>query len=159
MAGAGFSLTVFGAHARIGRLNLDRFSGLDSGAPRLGLSCLLFGLALAGLPGSVDFIAQELLLNAGIGHSVVGLALAAAVAAGLGLQNLRVFFRLFYGPALSEGGLDLKPREVAAVVPLVVLLVVGGVAPGLVPLLRSAQHQVPVDGAAHSVSLSGQDAP
>jgi NADH:ubiquinone oxidoreductase subunit 4 (subunit M) len=86
----------------------------------------------------VDFVAQELLLNAGISHSVTALVLASAVAACLGLQNLRVFFRLFYGPGPEVAGLGLRPRELLAIVPLAALLVVGGIAPGLVPLLRTA---------------------
>lgn len=139
VAGAGFTLSVMGARARLGALDLRQFHGLERGAPRLALSCLLFGLALAGLPGSVDFVAQELLLNAGIAQSTIGIGVAATVAAGLGFATLRLFFHIYYGPGESLPELELTTREMVALVPLATLLLLGGLAPGLLPLLRGAQ--------------------
>jgi|GEM_PF-1799560 len=139
VAGAGFGMAVHGARSRLGSLDLGRFSGLDGTAPRLGSAVLIFGLALAGLPGSVEFIAQELLLNAGISRTLPGLLVGACVAALLGYQNLRLYFRVFHGPDPWGRPGDLLPREVVALGPLAALLLAGGVAPGLVPLMRVAQ--------------------
>lgn len=138
-AGAGFGLAIHAARSRVGGLDLERFAGLDATAPRLGAAALLFGLALAGLPGSVEFVAQEMLFNAGVSQTLPGLVGAALVAAVLGFQNLRMYFHIFHGPDDGAPPSDLFAREFVAMVPLGLLLLAGGVAPGLVPLMRVAQ--------------------
>ncbi len=64
LAMTGFGLMLRCVEARTGRLTLDRFHGLYDHMPSLAAFFLLTGLASVGFPGTIGFIATELLVDA-----------------------------------------------------------------------------------------------
>ncbi|MCB9743941.1 MAG: hypothetical protein H6740_15180 [Alphaproteobacteria bacterium] len=139
----GFALSVILVTQRLGAVDLRRFHGLHGVAPRLSLAFLLVALSIAGVPGTLEFVAQDLLLTGASSHGVVGVALSVFTLAVVGVNALRVYLRVFYGPpALGEENMDARPWEQGVIVALVGLLIAGGVAPGLLPLVAHATEAV-----------------
>ena len=101
--------------------------------PVLAISFLAMGLACTGLPGTLGFVGQELLVNGAVDvFPVMGFAVVIASAL-TGLAVIRMYFSLFCGrsDALAHSGLrfGLTPREAWTFVALVIALVGFGVAP------------------------------
>lgn len=130
MAICGIGLTIRSLEARHGRLNLKEFHGLYEQSPALAVGFLLTGLACVGFPGTLGFVAGELLVDGAIEtHVGTGLAVVLATAFN-GIAVMRVYFLLFTGrrPA-STLKLNIGRREQVAVLTLVALLIGGGLAP------------------------------
>ena len=130
---AGLALTALGVviegvEARIGMRSLDRFAGLR--APRLGALFLLLGLASVGLPGTLGFVAEDLLVH-GVLESYPGIGAVIILAtAANGFSVMRAFVRTFYGPVDRDVAVsDVLPRESLVLGGAVVLLVVAGMWP------------------------------
>ena len=116
------------------------FLGLANIAPRLSVFFLVCGLALVGMPGTLGFAAEDLLLHGTLeSHPWIGLALPLATALNA-FSIFRLFARLFLGrPILpSTFSLDALPRERWALGAVVVFLVVGGLLPGQLVKLQSS---------------------
>jgi len=93
---------------------------------------VLTGLASVGFPGTLGFVATELLVDGAVKASpYVGLAVVLAAALN-GIAIVRVYFLLFTGarPA-SSVSLNIGPRERFAVLTLTVLILGGGLFPQL----------------------------
>lgn len=119
---------------RFGNLTrAEDYQGLAARAPRLAVFWVLFALALVGLPGTLGFCAEDLLLHGALEtHPFIGLALPAATALNAFLL-LRLFARIFLGKRLvGLTKVDALPRERWALTATVLFLIVGGVAPGLI---------------------------
>ncbi|HEV2010889.1 MAG TPA: NADH-quinone oxidoreductase subunit M [Candidatus Limnocylindria bacterium] len=117
--------------------------GLASRAPVLTSLCVVAILASIGMPGTSGAPGELLILAAAFGRSPgIGLlaALAIVVSAVCGAGLLR---GIFFGPS-TGGGTDIGWRERALVVPLLVLVVVLGVAPRLVGDLAERSGDAPV---------------
>src|SRR5262249_26572655 len=78
---AGFGLTLRALEARYGRLSLNDFHGLYEHSPMLAVCFLVTGLASVGFPGTLGFVASELLVEGAIEASLpAGIAVVAASA-------------------------------------------------------------------------------
>ena len=135
--------------SRVDQLGLrSGFLGLGNVAPRLSVYFVVCGLALVGLPGTLGFAAEDLLLQGTLkSHPWIGLALPISTA--LNAFNIfRLFARLFMGrPILPSSGtpagsLDALPRERWALAAIVVFLVAGGLLPGQLVKLQSSAAEV-----------------
>src|SRR5262249_57882369 len=62
----GFGLTLRALEARFGRLSLADFHGLYEQSPALAVCFLLTGLASVGFPGTLGFVAAELLADGAV---------------------------------------------------------------------------------------------
>jgi NADH-quinone oxidoreductase subunit M len=126
----GFGLTMRALEARFGRLALTDYRGLYGQSPALAVGFLVTGLAGVGFPGTLGFVAADLLVDGAIAASpYVGLAVAVAAALN-GIAVLRAYFLLFTGARhASTVALDLGLRERIAVLTLVVLILGGGLVP------------------------------
>jgi NADH-quinone oxidoreductase subunit M len=121
---------------------LSRSGGIESSAPRLAALATLASFAAIGVPGTAGF-AASLLALAGIYErypaatvvATVVLVLCAAWAATLGRRAL-------HGPPLVRAARDVHARELAVIVPLLIVVLVLGVAPRLV-LDRIGEGSVP----------------
>ncbi len=115
---------------RKGRLRLDRYNGLYEAAPSLAGFFLLTGLASIGFPGTVGFVAVELLVEGAVQAAPVIGVLVVLAAALNGLAVMLAFFRIFTG-AEHIGTIDLRarPAERVAVLVLSLLILGGGLAP------------------------------
>lgn len=135
---AGLGLAVTMVEARVGRVDLQRFHGLARNTRLLAAVFLILGLTVVGLPGTLGFVAEDLIVHGTLeSYPWMGVAIILATAANA-FNVLRWFFRIFCGPR-SERCLasDLLLRERAALLPLVFLLFVLGLSPGGLVATRS----------------------
>lgn len=139
LALTGFGLTMRAIEARLGYISLDRYHGLYPAAPLLAGFFLLTGLASVGFPGTVGFIATELLVEGAIDAGPTVGVVVAVVTALNGLAVLRAYFRIFTGIE-HVGTIDLgvRPPERLAVLVLSALIVAGGLVPQ--PGIASRRH-------------------
>lgn len=115
-----------------------KFLGYAAWAPRLAVFFLLGALALVGLPGTLGFVAEDLLFHGSLGsHPWLGLGLPLATALNA-ITMLRLFTYLFLGRrrSLTPEIPDALPGERWALALPLLLLVVGGVLPSYPVALR-----------------------
>jgi NADH-quinone oxidoreductase subunit M len=136
--GALFMLVGF-LQERIHTRDLEEMGGLWKDAPRMGAAALVLALALVGLPGLLNFVAEFLILLGTWQVSAV-----ATVLAGVGLviataYALRMFQTAFHGSRRKAAGPaqavpDLSAVEAGALFLMIALLITLGLYPQ--PLLR-----------------------
>jgi NADH-quinone oxidoreductase subunit M len=107
--------------------DFDRLGGFAKGRPVLATMLMTTGIIALAVPGSATF-AGEFLILAGVFDegwlwAVVG-ASAIVLAAMYMLRLISAVLHERRGPAVVDEALDLRPGEVAVVVPLVAALVV-----------------------------------
>ena len=102
-----------------------RLGGMAKGRPALATVLMTTGIIGLAVPGSVAFAGEFLILagvfNAGWAWAVVGAA-AIVLAAMYMLRLISAVLHQRPGPAVSEAALDLRPGELAVLIPLVALL-------------------------------------
>jgi NADH-quinone oxidoreductase subunit M len=127
----GFARIVLALEARRGRLDLrTHHGGLDQ-MPVLAASFLVLGLACTGFPGTLGFVAQELLIDGVVqGFPLMGF-LTVGASAFTGLSILRMYFSLFCGSRTHTPATRLLRREAITFGAVASLLVVTGMAPKL----------------------------
>jgi len=109
-----------------------RYLGLAHGAPRLAVFFLIGGLALVGLPLTLGFVAEDLLLHGAlIRHPQFGVILPIVTALNA-VSVLHLFAKLFFGQAGAEARAiqDALPRERWVLTVGILFLVIGGIFPG-----------------------------
>jgi NADH-quinone oxidoreductase subunit M len=123
---------------RRGTVRISELAGIEKAAPVMAGLFLIAGLATLGLPGLSSFVSEFLVLVSAFDYAwyvgaiaVTGIVLAA-------IYVLWMYQRTFTGPTPPdvEGTPDLGLRELGAVAPLMVALVLFGFFPG--PLLDAA---------------------
>jgi NADH-quinone oxidoreductase subunit M len=118
--------------------------GLAGHAPRLAVSFAVLGLALVGLPGTLSFCSQELLIHGTLeSHPLTGLLLPIATAMNA-VSVFRLFTRLFLGKQRTgfTAVVDALPRERWVLAAAVVFVVLGGLFPGMIVAQRSAEAKL-----------------
>ena len=112
------------------------FGGLAAKLPRTATYFVIASLAMIGLPLLSGFIGEFVILSS----TFTGVSRGAAIIAAIGVilsaaYMLWLILQLFYGPesalAKSKPASDLSFAELAALSPLILLMVVMGVAPTL----------------------------
>jgi NADH-quinone oxidoreductase subunit M len=109
----------------------DDFMGLASSMPRLAVFFAVVGLTVVGLPGTLGFAGEDLLLHGVLaGYSWWGAALPIAIALNA-YHVFRLFARLFLGKddVTRDTASDALPRERWALSACLVVLVWGGIVP------------------------------
>lgn len=137
LAGLGFTLRSI--ESRMGRLSLRDFHGLYEHTPTLAWLFLLTGLASVGFPGTIGFIANELLVD-GLIHQVPLFGVVVVLVAAInGISILQVYFRLFTGKRHSSSiSLKIQLPEQVAVLVLAAVVLGAGLVPQ--PFLSSRFH-------------------
>jgi len=133
LAFAGLARCVLVLEARRGRLALNAYHGGYERMPLLAIAFLSMGLACTGFPGTLGFVAEELLVNGAVdAFPIMGFAVVIASAL-TGVAVVRMYFSLFCGrpdPLAGTGvRFALTPREAWTFVALVAALVGFGLAP------------------------------
>ncbi len=133
LAFGGLARCVLVLEARRGRLDLAAYHGGYERTPVLAVSFLAMGLACTGFPGTLGFVAQELLVDGAV-DSFPFMGFAVVVASALtGLAVLRMYFSLFCGRSDALAGSRLRfgltKREAWTFVALVIALVGFGLVP------------------------------
>ncbi|HEY3848763.1 MAG TPA: proton-conducting transporter membrane subunit [Acetobacteraceae bacterium] len=122
-------------------LTASRHLGLAEHAPRLAVFFAIFGLALAGLPGTLGFCSQDLLIHGTLAsHPLTGLLLPVAIAMNA-VSMFRLFTRLFLGRRRTGITLmaDALPRERWVLTAGVLFVVLGGLFPTAIVALAWAR--------------------
>jgi NADH:ubiquinone oxidoreductase subunit 4 (subunit M) len=154
VASSGAMLSVMVVEARTGPLDLRVWHGLHDRMRFLSALTLVFALGAAGLPGSIVFIAEELLLSGSASDGAIGAILVLSTLAAIGYNLVRMHFHVFFGPPTVPGAaraldhLDATGRERAAMLLLVLPLFGAGLAPRTVPLLGEGAAPADEHGAA-----------
>lgn len=131
---------------RVGRpISGEEYLGLAAPFPRLAVFFIVSGLALVGLPGTLGFCADELLLHGAMeSHPQLGLALPIAAALNA-FSIFRLFSRLFLGSRgiALPGVPDARPAERWVLTGGLLFLIGGGLFPAHVLSLRAdAAHAI-----------------
>src|SRR5690348_3601335 len=138
-------------------LTASKHLGLSEHAPRLAVSFAILGLALVGLPGTLGFCSQDLLIHGALtSHPLTGLLLPIATAMNA-ISVFRLFTRLFLGKRRTGFTVmaDALPRERWALAAAVLFVVVGG----LFPRAIVVQHSAGADAVEHAIQTSATTAP
>lgn len=125
LVSASLFLLVGMVERRCGIGDLAALGGLARGRPVLATVLLVAGMIALAVPGSTTF-AGEFLIMAGVygqgwGYAVI-VALGIVLAAMYTLRLISAVLHVRPGPAVREEALDLRPGELALVLPLVVCL-------------------------------------
>lgn len=135
----GFGLTLRSIESRIGRISLAEYHGLYQQMPGFAGFFLLTGLASIGFPGTIGFIAIELLVEGAVEvYPMIGSVVVIAAALN-SIAVLHAYFRIFTGrrPA-AQISLHARLPERISVLLLTFLIVGGGLVPG--PSIASRYH-------------------
>jgi NADH-quinone oxidoreductase subunit M len=145
LAMVGFGLTLRAIESRTGSLSLREFHGLYEQTPMLAVFFLLTGLAAIGFPGTIGFVALEILVEGAVDvTSLAGVAIVVATALN-GLAVLWAYFRIFTGTRHQTSvDLSIRPAERFAVLVLTLLILGGGLLPqpGVASRHHAAMHLV-----------------
>ena len=127
----GVGLTLRAVEARIGRLDLTRYHGLYDLTPELAVGYLVCALAGVGFPGTVGFVAGELVAEAAV-EDGSALVLAAVLAASAlnSIAVMRAYYLVFTGTTHPAAVPLAATRRERATVLILAALVLGF---GLVP--------------------------
>lgn len=128
----GMALMISALEARVGPVSYARASGRVQAFPRLAAAFALFGGASVAMPGTVGFVADDLLLHVLWMESPVGTVAVILSSAMLAVSTLICFAHVFLGRPGRFLAPDLMLRERVAAVALVLLLLVLGFVPGAV---------------------------
>src|SRR6516162_723315 len=116
---------------RRGSDRINDYGGVQKVAPLLAGLFLISGLAGLSLPGLSTFVSEFLVLVGTFSRYKVPAVFATAGMILAAIYILWMYQRTMTGPVRDEvaGMNDLRPRELLAVAPLIVLLIAGGVYP------------------------------
>lgn len=137
-----------------GEDSLRRLGGLWRSMPVLAGASLVAVAAIAALPLTLGFFADELFFKAALARGPILTVVAVAVATLTFVYMFRFWSRLFLGPARAEGT-PLAPGLVVPPALLALVLLVGGVAVGPFEQLAEAAGRssigapAPVEAAYH----------
>jgi NADH-quinone oxidoreductase subunit M len=118
--------------------SLAHSSGLAVSSPALAALTTLAVFAVVGVPGTSGFVADYLVLAGAYERFPAATVVVALVFVASAIWAARFARRVFHGPPLARAQ-DLRWREAAVIVPLVVLSIAIGVAP------RVITDRVPAD--------------
>ena len=154
----GFGVTLRSIESRIGRVSLNDYHGLYQHMPRFAGFFLLTGLASIGFPGTIGFIAMELLVEGAVEvYPLIGSVVVIASALN-GIAVLHAYFRIFTGRRpIAQISLQARFSERISILLLTVLIVGGGLVPG--PSIASRYHAAIELGRHREVRESQDSAP
>lgn len=131
LALGGLGMMVTSLEERVGAVQLGGPGGRVGAFPRLALAFALFAGAGVGLPGMAGFVADDLLLHTLWMESPASTVAVILASALLAVASLTAYSKTFLGRTTPSPAPDLYPRERAVAAVLVLVLVLLGLAPGL----------------------------
>ncbi|GMU59236.1 MAG: hypothetical protein AMXMBFR34_09990 [Myxococcaceae bacterium] len=137
----GLMLVAGTIEARVGPVDVRGLHGVSHPAPRLGVAALMLAFGAVGLPGSLGFVGEDLMLQGLMRERPLVAGVMVACTALVGIALLRAMLKTCFGPVQPWAATapDLFPRERALVL-LAVAVVLLGVWPQ--PLVQAHQHDV-----------------
>jgi len=126
----GLGIVITSLEERVGRVRLDEPGGRASAFPRLAGAFALFGAAGVAVPGTVGFVADDLLLHTLWMESPLSTVLVILASAILAVSTLRCYSTVFLGRTRAALAPDLTARERVVATALLALLLGLGAVPG-----------------------------
>jgi NADH-quinone oxidoreductase subunit M len=111
---------------------ISEFGGLTAVMPMLFVCFLIVMLSSIGLPGLNGFVGEFLILQGAVLHDFWSAAFAATGVILGAVYMLRMFRSVMYGPITKDENRklrDLRPHELAALVPLILAMFLIGLCP------------------------------
>ncbi|MGH3136542.1 MAG: complex I subunit 4 family protein [Gaiellaceae bacterium] len=147
---ASMFLLVGMVERRCGTGELSALGGMARGRPLLATVVIVAGMIALAVPGSATF-AGEFLIMAGVydqgwGYAVV-VALGVVLAAMYTLRVISAILHVKPGSAVRDEALDLRPGELALVLPMILVLLVLSAWPALI-----SQSSFPGNDAVRSIA-------
>ena len=102
LALTGIGLVAWALESRAGALGLESPQGRFADAPALAAFFLLFGLASLGFPGTLSFVADDLIVAGSLGDQPHAGMLVIVATVACGIAVVRGWFRIFGGPATPD---------------------------------------------------------
>jgi NADH-quinone oxidoreductase subunit M len=139
LALTGIGLVSWALESRAGPIRLDTPQGRFWDAPALAAFFLLFGLAGIGLPGTLSFVADDLIVSGSLDdHLSAGLMVIGSTVL-CGIAVMRCWFHVFGGPSPVDSPRHaILGREKVPLTILIGTLFVLGIWPG--PLVQSLER-------------------
>lgn len=136
LAITGIGLVTWALESRAGEVSLERLQGRFGDAPALAAFFLLFGMASIGLPGTLSFVAGDLIVAGSLDvHIAAGLMVIVSTVL-CGIAVMRCWFQVFGGPREADAATHaVLARERGALTILLAALFGFGIWPG--PLVQS----------------------
>lgn len=144
LAITGIGLVSWALESRAGPIPLDTLQGRFWDAPALAAFFLLFGMASIGLPGTLSFVADDLIVSGSLDeHLAVGLLVILSTVL-CGIAVMRCWFTVFGGATSRDNPRhEILRRERGSFVLLIVALFGLGIWPGpTVRMLEQAAEQI-----------------
>ncbi len=149
LATTGIFFMIGLTYKRFKTVHISELGGIASALPRFTFFFAFFALSIAGLPGTGGFVAELLIIiGAFKAHFWVGVFTATSMLSAM-LYIFWMLQRTLFGQTRNSCSdyKDLSKREVAMLLPLVIMLLVTGIAPSLFtpffePYLQSTLHNV-----------------
>lgn len=132
---AALFLCVGVVYDRLHTREIARYGALVRNMPKYATVFMLFTLGSVGLPGTSGFVGEFLTLLGAFQISTITAALATTGVVLGAAYMLRLYARIFYGEQKNKDAAamaDLDQREFFFFIPLVVLVLWLGIAPGVV---------------------------
>ncbi len=139
----GLILTASWIKVRTGTVDLREMGGLVARFPKMAWVFLLLSLCTVGAPGTIGWVAEDMLLHALLVQHPAIATLFLLVSVMNGVTLLRVFFLAFLGPPRGEIGqnvTDLHMRESVVAFVVITAALLFGFAPQ--PLINLRSHAV-----------------
>jgi NADH-quinone oxidoreductase subunit M len=131
LALCGLGMMITSLEERVGPAVFSGPGGRAGAFPTLAAAFALFGFAGFALPGTAGFVADDLLLHTLWTASPMSAVAVILTSAVIAVATLIAYARVFLGPTVPSHAPDLYLRERLVAVGLFALLVLLGLAPGL----------------------------
>ena len=156
LASAGMFIMIGLTYKRFKTVHISELGGIARKAPKFTAFFVFFALSIAGLPGTGGFVAELLIIigafktNFWIGLFTATTMLAAMVYVFWMLQ------RTLFGPDNDTVAFsDLNTRELVMLLPLVIMLLLTGIAPSLFTPFFEPQLHAFLQDTLHYIELGG----
>jgi len=133
LASAGIFLMIGLMYKRTKTVRIENLGGIAAIAPKFALFFVFFALSIAGLPGTGGFVAELLIIIGAFKSNIwIGVLTSTTMLSAM-LYIFWMLQRVVYGPVAQsvEKFEDLNMREMGMLIPLVLLLIVTGIAPSI----------------------------
>lgn len=133
LGSAGFAMTIEALETRNGEpVDLENSPGNFEKMPILATSFLLTGMAMVGLPGSLGFISEDLLVQGSVEEfPILGFILIVITALNA-ISVIKCLLKLFAGSPSCPCPIDLEPREKWAISVVLAPIFFFGIFPSIV---------------------------
>jgi NADH-quinone oxidoreductase subunit M len=139
LAITGIGLVTWALESRAGSISLETLQGRFGDAPALAAFFLLFGMAGIGLPGTLSFVADDLIVSGSLDDRLDAGLMVIASTVLCGIAVMRCWFHVFGGPAVVDSPRHaVLHREQLTFTVLIGTLFALGIWPG--PLVQALER-------------------